>query len=125
MIEAKIEKQVYGSMRNQFEDMGCPVMIINGMPDHVHCLFLLSPKKAMADVIKQVKGATTNFINDEQLLTGGFKWQTGYAAYSVSQSVLERVYRYIKNQKTHHRKRTFQEEYDDYLKLYGFDEDGG
>ena len=119
LIVPKIEQQVYNFMRSQFVESGCPVRIINGMPDHVHCLFLLNPQKAIADVVKQVKGSTSHFINEQDLLKEKFAWQTGYAAYSVSESVLEKVFEYIKNQKQHHAKKTFQQEYDGIIKLIG------
>ncbi len=108
-------------MTEQFREQGCPVRIINGMPDHVHCLFLQNPQKSIADVIKQTKGSSSHFINQENIIAEKFAWQTGYAAYSVSESVVEKVFQYIKIQKQHHQKKTFQQEYDDFLKLYGFD----
>jgi putative transposase len=120
-ISANIESKVYDFMRKQFIDLGCPVRVINGMPDHAHCLFLLSPQKTIADVIKQVKGSTSHFINEQNLIKEKFAWQTGYAAYSVSESVVEKVFQYIRNQKAHHTKKTFQEEHDTFLKLNGID----
>ena len=72
LIGTKIEKQIHLHMRDQFVEIGCPVRIINGMPDHVHCLFLLNPKKAIVDVIKQIKGNTTNYVNEENLLPNKF-----------------------------------------------------
>ena len=122
LINNSIEHKVYQFMTAQLREQGCPVRIINGMPDHVHCLFLLSPKKSIADVIKQTKGSSSHFINQENIISEKFAWQNGYAAYSVSESVLEKVYHYIKNQKQHHQKRTFQQEYDDFLELYGFEQ---
>ena len=119
LIATEIEKQVYNFMRSQFVESGCPVRIINGMPDHVHCLFLLNPQKAIADIVKQVKGSTSHFINEQDLMKEKFAWQTGYAAYSVSESVLEKVFEYIKNQKQHHAKKTFQQEYEEIIKLIG------
>ena len=105
LIAPKIEQHVYNFMRSQFVESGCPVRLINGMPDHVHCLFLLNSQKAIADIVKQVKGSTSHFINEQDLLKEKFAWQTGYAAYSVSESVLEKVFEYIKNQKQHHAKK--------------------
>src|SRR5690606_6486220 len=93
--------------------------IINGMPDHIHCLFLLSPQKSIADVVKQIKGSSSHFINQNNLIAEKFSWQTGYAAFSVSESVAEKVFRYIKNQKAHHQKKAFQQEYSEFIKLYG------
>jgi putative transposase len=91
------------------------------MPDHIHCLFLLSPQKSIAEIIKQIKGSSSHFINKNNLITEKFAWQTGYAAYSVSESVVDKVFQYIKNQKKHHTKKTFQQEYDEFLKIYGFE----
>jgi len=121
LIETKSENIIHESLRNQFLETGCPVKIINGMPDHVHSLFLLNPQKSVAEVIKQVKGSTSHYINQQDMISKKFSWQTGYAAYSVSESILENVYLYIKNQKEHHAKTTFMQEYDEFLKLYGFD----
>ena len=72
LIVPEIEQQVYNFMRSQFVESGCPVRIINGMPDHVHCLFLLNPQKAIADIVKQVKGSTSHFINEQDLLKEKF-----------------------------------------------------
>ena len=111
-------------MRKEFEELGCPVRIINGMPDHVHCLFLQNPKKSIAEIIKQVKGSTSHFINQNELMEERFSWQTGYACFSVSQSVVDRTFKYIQNQKKHHAKKTFQEEYDAFLELHGLNKNG-
>jgi len=86
-----------------------------------HSLFLLNPQRGVADIIKQVKGSTSHYINEQDLIKEKFAWQTGYAAYSVSESVLEKVFNYIANQKKHHQKTTFLEEYDEFIKLHGFE----
>ena len=106
-------------MKNEFLDLGCRVEIINGMPDHVHSLFLLNLKKAVSDVIKQVKGSSSHEINGQNVIKYKFSWQTGFAAYSVSESSLEKVFHYIKNQKQHHQKISFQKEYDNFIRLHG------
>src|SRR5258706_13088649 len=114
-----IENSVYEYMSSQFVESGCIVRIINGMPEHVHCLFLLNPKKALADILKQVKGSTSYWVNDQNLVKEKFSWQTGYAAYSVSESQLEKVFQYIVNQKQHHQKKTFLQEYEEFIALHG------
>ena len=121
LIHPNIERKLYQFISEQLREQGCPVRIINGMPDHIHALFLLSPKKSIADVIKQIKGSSSHFINHNNLLDEKFAWQTGYASYSVSESGVEKVYEYIKNQKSHHLKKSSQQEYDAFLKLYGLD----
>jgi REP element-mobilizing transposase RayT len=120
LISDTLEKQLFTFMKQQFTELGCPVLRINGMPDHVHCLFLLDPKKAITDVIKQIKGSSSHFINSQKLIDEKFSWQTGYGAFGVSESVKDRVVQYIDNQKEHHRKKSFQEEYEVFLKFNGF-----
>jgi REP element-mobilizing transposase RayT len=119
LINPAVEKQIHEHMREQLIENGCPVRIINGMPDHVHLLFLQNPKTAITDIIKQVKGNTSHWINEQNLIQDKFSWQTGYAAYSVSESQLERVFQYIKNQKEHHLKKTFTQEYDEFIVAHG------
>lgn len=123
LIVGNSEKQIHGYIRQQLDELGCPVRIINGMPDHVHCLFLLNPQKAITEVIKQVKGGSSHTINEQHLLSDKFAWQTGYAAFSVSESQLERVFQYINHQKQHHAQKTFTEEYDEFIRVYGFSND--
>ena len=120
LITATCEQSIYAHMKGQLAEMDCPVRIINGMPEHVHLLFLLNSQKAVSDVLKQVKGNTSHWINEQDLMKEKFAWQSGYAAYSVSESQLEKVYDYILNQKVHHKKKTFTEEYDNFIRLHGF-----
>jgi putative transposase len=119
LIHPSVENKIHVFISEQLREQGCPVRIINGMRDHIHCLFLLSPQKSIADVIKQIKGSSSHFINQNNLIADKFAWQTGYAAYSVSESVVDKVFQYIQNQKQHHAKKPFQQEYDEFIKLYG------
>jgi REP element-mobilizing transposase RayT len=121
LIHQNIEQNLYQFISEQFREQGCPVRIINGMPDHIHCLFLLNPKKSISEVIKQIKGSSSHYINQNNLIADKFAWQTGYATYSVSESVVDKVFHYIKNQKQHHTNKTFQQEYDEYLKICGLE----
>ena len=119
LIEPAKEDIIYNLMLNEFIEQDCRVKIINGMPDHVHSLFLLNIKRAISDIIKQVKGSSSHEINRQNITKFKFSWQTGFAAYSVSDSSLERVFQYIKNQKQHHQKITFQKEYENFIRLHG------
>ena len=105
LIHSDVEDQIHRFMTDQLREQGCPVRIINGMPDHIHCLFLLNAQKSIAEVVKQIKGSSSHFINQSNLIADKFSWQTGYAAYSVSESTVEKVFQYIKNQKEHHQKK--------------------
>lgn len=122
LVQSKIEQKLYSFITDQLREQGCPVRIINGMPDHIHCLFLLNPKKSIAEVIKQIKGSSSHFVNQNNLIVEKFAWQTGYASFSISESAVEKVFEYIKNQKQHHLKKSFQEEYEGFLKLYGLND---
>jgi putative transposase len=119
LIDPSIESKIYSFMEKQFVELGCPVKNINGIQDHIHCLFMLNPQRSPAEIIKQVKGSTSHYINQNNLIKHKFGWQTGYASFSVSESAIPKVNLYISNQKEHHTKRTFQEELDLFLRLYG------
>lgn len=118
LINSDVEEKIFNYIRGQFIEQGCPVRIINGMPDHVHALFLLNPKKDIASIIKQVKGSTSHWVNQNNILSEKFAWQTGYASYSVSDSVKDKVFAYIKNQKSHHLKKSFTKEYEEFITLH-------
>ncbi len=119
-ISRKIEPEIHQHLRGQLIEIGCPVRIINGVEDHVHLLFLLNPRKSIVDVLKQVKGNTSHWINEQKLIPAHFSWQTGYAAYSVSESQLQKVYWYIRNQKEHHKRQSSKDEYDRFVRIHGF-----
>lgn len=93
-------------------------IIVNGMPDHIHAFIGLRPAMAISDLVRDIKNNSTNFINDRKLVKGKFSWQDGYGAFSYGHSQIEKVYKYILTQEQHHRKKTFQEEYMDFLKKF-------
>ena len=98
-------------MKNQFREMSCPALIINGMPDHVHCLFNLHPEVRLSEVIKHVKGGSSYFMNKENISPTRFSWQNGYGSFAVNETAIPYVIKYIRNQKTHHQKESFAAEY--------------
>ena len=100
------------------------LLIINGMPDHVHLFVGLTPAMAIADLVRDIKCNSTNFINDHRWVHGKFHWQEGYGAFSYGHSQVDRVCRYIAGQQKHHRKRTFRDEYIQLLQKFeiGYDE---
>ncbi|MCR4033080.1 MULTISPECIES: IS200/IS605 family transposase [Flavobacterium] len=121
LIDYSIEKKLHNYVHDELIELGCPVRIINGMPEHVHVLFLLNPQKSISEVIRQAKGGSSHCINGENLILEKFAWQKGYAAFAVSESQLDAVYNYIKNQKQHHLKKSGQQEFDEFIKLHGFE----
>ena len=86
-----------------------------GIEDHIHLFLRTHPSFAIADTIRQLKANSSHWINETNRMTGKFHWQKGYAAFSVSQSVAESVKKYIANQVEHHKTKTYQEEYIEFL----------
>ena len=119
LIDFSIEKPLYDCIWQELTELGCPVRIINGMPDHVHVLFLQNPQKTITDIVKQIKGSSSHFMNRGEFILEKFAWQSGFGAFSVSESQLNAVYNYIKNQKQHHLKKNGQDEFDEFVKLHG------
>lgn len=117
-IHENVEKTIYRYIEKQFKSLGCPVQAINGMPDHIHCLFQLNIEKGMSEVMKQIKGSTSHYINHLNLIPEKFSWELGYAAFSVSESNKDKVCLYIRNQKQHHLIRGFEEEYNRLIELH-------
>ena len=118
LINEGIEKEVFDLLKAQLLQLNCSVKSINGTRDHIHILFLLNPKIAVSDVLKQIKGSVSHEINQRKLTQKRFSWQTGFGAFSVSESNLGRTIKYIQKQKDHHRKMSFKEEYDKFVSLY-------
>jgi len=87
-----------------------PALMINTEPDHAHILFSLSKKRALADVVEEVKKGSSKWIKSRGPAYTGFYWQGGYGAFAVSESHREEVIRYIAHQREHHRQTTFMEE---------------
>ncbi len=90
-------------------------IIVNGVADHIHCFVGLKPSMAISDLVRDIKNNSSKFINDRGLIKGKFRWQEGFGAFSYAHSQIPQVYRYILNQEEHHRKKTFKEEYVDFL----------
>lgn len=98
-------------------------IIVNGMADHVHAFVGLKPAMPVSDLIRDIKNNSTNFINEQKFIKGKFEWQEGYGAFSYSHSQMNHVYNYIINQEAHHQKKTFKEEYFDFLKRFEIEYD--
>jgi len=93
-------------------------LIINGVADHVHVFVGLKPVMNLSDLVRDIKNNSSNFINEQKFLRQRFSWQEGYAAFSYGHSQIGHVYRYIANQEEHHRRRTFKEEYLEFLQRF-------
>ena len=93
-------------------------IIVNGVSDHVHCFIGLKPSMAVSDLIRDIKNNSSKFINEKEFVKGKFQWQEGYGAFSYAHSQVEQVYNYILNQEAHHQKKTFRQEYLEFLTKY-------
>src|SRR5438046_5050260 len=103
----ELYKYITGIVRNQ----GQKLISINGMSDHVHILIGLRPAMALADLVREIKADSTNFVNENKWVRGRFNWQEGYGAFSYGHSQLNTIIRYIQNQERHHQKQSFKNEY--------------
>ena len=111
LITLANEAIIYQHMSEELYALDCHTKIINGHLDHVHCLFMFNPKKAITDVVKQLKGNSSHWINQNDIVVSKFVWQAGFSVFSVSESQLEKVFQYIAKQKELHKKQTFAYEY--------------
>lgn len=118
MITPALERRLHAYIRKQLYDIGCTLNIINGTANHVHCLFLLNAQQSTSVVVKQIKGASSHFVNHNNLTEEKFSWQSGYTAYSVSESAVPAVFKYIQDQKYVHKKVTLEEETEEYTAIY-------
>ena len=99
------------------------LLAINGMPDHIHILFGMRPTQSLSDLMQDIKGSSSKWINDERLVKGRFEWQSGYGGFSYAKSEVPQIMSYIRNQEEHHRQKTFLEEYKEFLTLFGIEHD--
>ena len=106
-FETRLHKYMTGIVTN----LGQKMLAINGMPDHVHIFMGFKPTANIADIIGKVKSNSSGFINENKLLHGYFQWQEGYGAFTYAHAQRYQVINYILNQKEHHRKKSFKEEY--------------
>lgn len=120
MIEDSFESVLYNLIQNKLEnELDCRIKIINGTSDHTHLLFLLSPNYSVKDIFRLIKGSSSHYINENGFTRDRFMWQTGYGAFSVCESKVAQVEAYILNQKEHHKKIIFREEFELLLKNHG------
>lgn len=117
-ILPETDDELYGYLGASLRGLDCLPIIINGVGNHVHMLFVLSKNRSISEVIHDVKINSSKWIKTKSAYYKDFAWQTGYGAFSVSERAKETVKRYIQNQKAHHRKKSFEEEYLTMLNAY-------
>lgn len=115
--EEELFKYITGIVQNKDQKM----LAINGVQDHIHFLIGMKPSCCFSDLVREIKKSSTAFVNERKLVKGKFAWQEGYGAFSYNHSSLDRVIAYIRNQKEHHKRQTFQDEYKLLLQKFAID----
>ena len=122
VLTADIRERVWDYLGGIVRGEGGVPILVGGMPDHVHLLATLPQTRAVADVVRQLKAGSSGWAH-EQFPGSRLWWQTGYAAFTVSHSGVEKVKRYIERQEQHHRKTTFQDEFRLFLRKHVLEPD--
>lgn len=117
----ELRQQVWQHIKENSVKKGIFIDFVNGYADHCHCLISLGTDQTIEKVVHLIKGESSFWINKNNLTKEKFQWQDEYFAVSVSESAIEKVRNYIKNQEIHHQKKTFAEEYKEFMLNYGFD----
>jgi REP element-mobilizing transposase RayT len=118
LIHASWEEDIYKYITGIVQNKGQKLLAINGMPDHIHFLIGMKPSCCLADLVREIKKSSNEFIKEKKLSKYKFSWQEGYGAFSYSHSSVGNVIEYIKLQKEHHKKKTFKEEYVEFLQKF-------
>lgn len=116
----ELRQKVWNHIKENAKEKGIFVDFVNGYADHCHCLVSLGADQTIQKTMQLIKGESSFWINKNNLCKGKFEWQDEYFAVSVSESMIDRVRNYIKNQEQHHAKQSFQEEYKEFIDKYNF-----
>lgn len=118
IIDKAWKDELYKYITGIVQNNGHKMLAINGMPDHVHLLFGMRPNQSLSNLLQDIKGDSSRWINERKFLKGKFSWQEGYGAFSYGRSQVSQVIHYIERQEEHHRKKTFIEEYKEFLSAF-------
>lgn len=119
LIVPQVESELHAYMAAIFREYQSPALLINGTSNHVHILFALSRRVTVADLVEEVKKRSSKWIKTKGIELKNFQWQSGYGAFSIGQSNVATLKKYIVGQKEHHRHKSFEEEYRNFLEKYG------
>ena len=122
-ITTQIETELHPYLASIFRGLKSPTLALDGTQDHIHALFSLSRVITIAALVEEVKTESSKWIKTKGVEFINFHWQKGYGAFSIGQTQVEDVKRYIRSQKEHHRRVTFQDEYRKFPKRYGIEYD--
>ena len=120
LLTKDIRQKVFDHIKENARAKNIYIDFINGHIDHVHILISLSAEQTISKIVQLIKGESSFWINKNNLTSQKFEWQDDYFAVSISESGINRVRDYIKYQEEHHQKKTFQQEYEEFMEKYGF-----
>jgi REP element-mobilizing transposase RayT len=120
ILSEKIRKEVFMHIKTNAKQKEIKIDCVNGYLEHVHCLFLLNKEQTISKSVGLIKGESSHWINEKKFVRGKFSWQDDYWAVSVSESHVNAVRKYIHGQEEHHRKKSYAEEIDEFMKKYGW-----
>jgi len=121
MLTKEIRQRVFNHIRENALRKNIYIDFINGYVEHIHCLLSLGSGQNIDNILMLLKGESSHWINEQKLLKEKFEWQKEYFAVSVSESAVNRVRDYIKNQENHHNKKAFIHEYQEFIRKYKFE----
>ncbi|MBS1735818.1 MAG: IS200/IS605 family transposase [Bacteroidetes bacterium] len=117
----EIREAMWQHIRENAKAKGIFIDFVNGHQEHCHCLVSLGVEQTMSKVMQLIKGESAFWFNKQDFIKEKLEWQDEYFAVSVSESGVNNVRNYIKNQEEHHKKKTFQQEYDEFIEKFGFE----
>lgn len=118
LIYKSWEDELYKYISGIVKHNGHKLIAIGGMPDHIHIFIGMKPIQSLSDLMKDVKGSSSKWINEKKFIKRKFNWQEGYGAFSYADSQLNSVINYINSQEEHHKRRSFKEEYIEFLERF-------
>jgi REP element-mobilizing transposase RayT len=124
ILNKDARKQLFQHIRENAKEKQIYIDFINGDTDHIHCLLALNADMTIAKVIQLLKGEAAYWANKNSLLKSKLEWADEYFAVSVSESMIDKIRDYIKNQEEHHKKMTFKDEYEKFITKFGFNHHG-
>jgi len=118
LIHPEWETELYKFITGTIQKHGQKLITINGVSDHIHIFIGIKPTCCISDLVREIKKSSNKYINDQNFTKFNFEWQGGLGAFSYSHSHISNVSKYIENQKIHHKKQTFKDEYLTLLKVF-------
>jgi REP element-mobilizing transposase RayT len=121
LIPKKHKEELHKFITGVIQKRDVKLFAINSMPDHIHIFIGSKPSTLLSDLVRDIKAASSKFINDKNWIMGRFSWQEGYGAFTYSHSQIDSVINYINNQEEHHQTKSFKQEYISFLEKFNIE----